>query len=173
MSPIVKYACEALAGVVVNCIMDGDDPWFKAKDVATALKYKDTDDAIRVHVADDDKRTQGSLILNPGVSPGLKGNWKNAKYINESGLYCLIFGSKMEEAKVFKHWVTREVLPAIRKTGSYNNYRYSRNQNELGTTEQERWKTVRELAIGNEDELQYKIITTFENNTLMHNHFQG
>ena len=65
---------------------------------------------------------------------------KNAKYINESGLYCFIFGSKMEEAKVFKHWVTREVLPTIRKTGSYSTYRYSRNKSELGTTKQERWK---------------------------------
>jgi prophage antirepressor-like protein len=119
MSPIVKYRCEALAGVVVNCIMDGDDPWFKAIDIATALKYTDTDQAIRLHVSDDDKRTQGSLIFNPVKSTGLKGNWKNTKYINESGLYCLIFGSEMEEAKIFKHWVTREVLPSIRKTGSY------------------------------------------------------
>jgi hypothetical protein len=52
-----------------------------------------------------------------------------------------------------------EVLPAIRKTGSYSTYRYSRNENELGTTKQERWKTVRELAIGKEDELHYKIIS--------------
>ena len=65
MDSIVKYACEALAGVVVNCIMDGDVPWFKGVDVATALKYARTDKAIRDHVSEDDKRDQGSLILNP------------------------------------------------------------------------------------------------------------
>jgi prophage antirepressor-like protein len=158
MSRIVKYTCEVLAGASVNCIIENGEPWFKAVDVANALKYKDTDDAIRTHVADDDKRQQGSFNLNPGKTPGygssnlnpgetpgygssnlnpletpgygssnfnpvkttgLKGNWKIAKYINESGLYCLIFGSEMVEAKVFKHWVTREVLPQIRKTGTY------------------------------------------------------
>ena len=119
MSSIVKYSCQVLAGVEVNCIMDNDVPWFKAIDVATALKYVRTDDAIRKHVADDDKRDQGSFILNPRDSRGLKGNWKNAIYINESGLYCLIFCSDMPEAKVFKYWVTRDVLPSIRETGSY------------------------------------------------------
>ena len=119
MSQIVKYACEALAGASVSCIIENGEPWFKAKDAATVLKYKDTDDAIRQHVAYDDERQQGSFNLNPGKTPGLKGNWKIAKYINESGLYCLIFGSELDDAKVFKHWVTREVLPQISKTGSY------------------------------------------------------
>jgi prophage antirepressor-like protein len=119
MSQIVKYACEALAGASVSCIIENGEPWFKAKDAATVLKYKDADQAIRMHVAHDDKRQQGSFNLNPVKTTGLKGNWKIAKYINESGLYCLIFGSELDEAIVFKHWVTREVLPQIRKTGSY------------------------------------------------------
>ena len=140
--------------------MDGDDPWFKAIDIATALKYKNTDDAVRRLVSGDDKRSLGSIISNPRESLGLKGNWKNTTCMNESGLYRLIFGSEMQEAKVFKHWVTCEVLPSIRKTGSYSTYRYSRNENELGTTKQERWKTVRELAIGKEDELHYRIKKT-------------
>ncbi len=127
MSQIVKYLCEELCGASVSCIIENGEPWFKAIDVAKALKYTDTDQAMRQHVAHDDKRQQGSFNLNPvkttglnpGKTPGLKGNWKIAKYINESGLYCLIFGSELDEAKVFKHWVTREVLPQIRKTGSY------------------------------------------------------
>jgi prophage antirepressor-like protein len=159
MNPLVKFTCEALAGMAVNCIMDGDDPWFKAIDVATALKYTDTDQAIRIHVSDDDIRTQGSLILNPVKSTGLKGNWKIAKYINESGLYCLIFGSEMAEAKVFKHWVTSEVLPAIRKTGFYNSdYHYWRNDPQLGTDDQERCRMVHQLATGREDDLHYKVV---------------
>ena len=70
MSQIVKYACEALAGASVSCIIENGEPWFKAKDAATVLKYKDTDDAIRRHVAHDDKRQQGSFILNPGKCRG-------------------------------------------------------------------------------------------------------
>jgi len=185
MGSIVKYTCEALAGAVVNCIIENGEPWFKAIDVATALKYVKPDKAIRMHVSDDDKRQQGSLISkppkteglkgickntesdedkseqgsNPPKTEGLKGNWKNAKYINESGLYCLIFGSDMAEAKVFKHWVTREVLPQIRKTGSYNkDYNYWRNVLELGATSQQRWKEVKRLAQGREDELHYRVV---------------
>ena len=120
MNSIVKYACEALAGASISCIIENGEPWFKAKDVATVLKYKDTDQAIRMHIAHDDKRHQGSFDLNPGKTTGLKGNWKIAKYGNESGLYCLIFGSETDEAIVFKHWVTREVLPQIRKADAIN-----------------------------------------------------
>ena len=99
MSQIIPYTCEQLGGVQINCIIDDGEPWFKAIDIATALKYRNTDDAVRRHVADDDKRQQGSFNLNPSVSRWLKGNWKMTKYINESGLYCLIFGSNMEEAR--------------------------------------------------------------------------
>ena len=74
MDSIVKYSCEALAGASVNCIIENGEAWFKAIDVATALKYTDTDDAVRRHVSQDDKRKQGSLISNPGTSPGLKGS---------------------------------------------------------------------------------------------------
>ena len=125
---------------------------FKAIDIATALKYTDTDKAIRRHVADDDKRQQGSFDLNPAFSGGLKGNWKVTKHINESGLYCLIFGSNMEETKLFKHWVTRDVLPQIRKTGSYDsNYHYWRD---VPMT----WGEVDQLASGREDQLHYKVV---------------
>ena len=119
MSSIVKYACDELGGVEISCIIVDDEPWFKAKDVATVLKYTNTRKAIQDHVSEDDKRDQGSFILKGNESLPLKGNSKNTIFINESGLYCLIFGSEMEEAKVFEHWVTSEVLPSIRKTGSY------------------------------------------------------
>ena len=116
------------------------------------MRYTDTDKAIRRHVTDDDKRQQGSFNLNPAISAGLKGNWKTTIYINESGLFCLIFGSNLAEAKVFKHWVTREVLPQIRKTGSYQcNYHYYRD----GPM---KWAEVDELAEGREDHLHYKVV---------------
>lgn len=87
-----------------------DEPWFVGKDVALALKYSNTKDALKKHVDSEDKR--GSQIATPGGIQILT-------IINESGLYSLIFGSKLESAKRFKHWVTSEVLPALRKTGIY------------------------------------------------------
>lgn len=86
------------------------DPWFVGKDVAEALGYAETAKAIRTHVDDDDK---GVSILD---TPGGK---QEVVIINESGVYSLVFSSKLPTAKKFKHWVTSEVLPAIRKTGGY------------------------------------------------------
>lgn len=86
------------------------EPWFVGKDVAQALGYSDTNKAIAMHVDEEDKlndKTSSSL--------GQRGGW----LINESGLYSLIMSSKMEKAKEFKHWITSEVLPSIRKTGAY------------------------------------------------------
>ena len=88
-----------------------NEPWFVGKDVAVALGYSNTRDALNRHVDNDDKNT----VVIPD---GNKGN-PNQTVINESGLYTLIFGSKLDSAKRFKHWVTSEVLPTIRKTGSY------------------------------------------------------
>lgn len=82
------------------------------KDVATALGYAKTENAIARHVDKEDK------TLTPfqgGCSTGVQ----KMTIINESGLYSLIFGSKLEKAKRFKHWVTSEVLPCIRKHGGY------------------------------------------------------
>lgn len=87
-----------------------NEPWFVGKDVAVSLGYKDTSDALKKHVADEDKLTR--CFADSGQN-------RQMYIINESGLYALIFGSKLESAKRFKHWVTSEVLPAIRKTGSY------------------------------------------------------
>lgn len=86
-------------------------PWLVGKDVAQALGYSDTNKAIAMHVEKEDKK------LNDKSSPSF--GQRGATLINESGLYALIFGSKLESARRFKRWVTSEVLPAIRKTGAY------------------------------------------------------
>lgn len=95
----------------IRTVTIDNEPWFVGKDVAEALGYANTRDALATHVMDEDKNT----VV---ISDGKRGN-PNQTVINESGLYALIFGSKLESAKRFKHWVTSEVLPAIRKTGSY------------------------------------------------------
>lgn len=91
--------------------IDGE-PYFVGSDVAKILGYLKPANAIANHVDDEDKTT--TLIQGTGS------NYKSkAVIINESGLYSLIFSSKLESAKRFKRWVTSEVLPAIRKTGTY------------------------------------------------------
>ena len=88
------------------------EPYFVGKDVATILGYAKPENAISNHVDDEDKTT--TLIQGTGS------NYKsNAVIINESGLYSLILSSKLPKAKEFKHWVTSEILPSIRKTGGY------------------------------------------------------
>lgn len=95
---------------VIRTVTIDNEPWFVGKDVAVALGYERTADAIRQHVEAEDKGV--GEIQTPGGT-------QNMTIINESGLYALIFGSKLESAKRFKHWVTSEVLPTIRKTGGY------------------------------------------------------
>ena len=88
------------------------ETWFVGKDVAEALGYKNPSNALQVHVDEEDKTTY--LIQVSGS------NYKTSTtVINESGLYSLVLSSKLPQARVFKHWVTSEVLPQIRKTGGY------------------------------------------------------
>ena len=96
----------------IRTVQLNNETYFVGKDVATALGYADTFGALKKHIMDEDK------LVCQIDSAGQK---RDATVINESGLYALIFGSKLESAKRFKHWVTSEVLPAIRKTGSYQN----------------------------------------------------
>lgn len=84
--------------------------WFVGKDVAEALGFKNSRDAILTHVFEEDKGVDTIYTL---------GGYQKMTIINESGLYALVFSSRLETAKDFKHWVTSEVLPVIRKTGSY------------------------------------------------------
>lgn len=93
--------------------IDGE-PYFVGKDVAVALGYAKPENAISAHVDQEDKTT--TLIQGDGS------NYKSkTTLINESGLYSLILSSKLPSAKEFKHWITAEVLPVIRKTGGYVN----------------------------------------------------
>lgn len=101
-------------GEIRTITIDGE-PWFVGKDVAAALGYKNTKDALKSHTDEEDKKIlQKSEITTLENIPN-----RGLTIINESGMYALIFGSKLESAKSFKHWVTSEVLPSIRKTGKY------------------------------------------------------
>ena len=86
------------------------EPWFIANDVATVLGYNNPRDALKKHVDDEDRAT---VAICDGRQI------RNVNAINESGLYSLILSSKLPSAKKFKHWVTSEVLPQIRRTGTY------------------------------------------------------
>ena len=98
-------------GQVRTVTIDGE-PWFVGKDVATALGYSNPSNAVVTHVDDEDKTTYSFQVSGS--------NYKTkATLINESGLYSLVLSSKLPTAKKFKHWITSEVLPAIRKHGGY------------------------------------------------------
>jgi prophage antirepressor-like protein len=86
------------------------EPWFCAKDVCDALGYDQTHKAVKRHVEEGDG-TKRPTPTTSGIQQML--------FINESGVYSLILGSKLESARRFKHWVTSEVLPSIRKQGGY------------------------------------------------------
>ena len=94
----------------IRTVMVDGEPWFVGKDVAEALGYANTRDAISKHVDGEDKGVAKCDTLS---------GRQNMAIINESGVYALVFGSKLESAKKFKHWVTSEVLPSIRKTGGF------------------------------------------------------
>lgn len=96
-------------GEVRTMVIEGE-PWFAGKDVADILGYRNGSRDINRHVDEEDKR---KIMLFDGKQD------KETIIINESGLYSLILSSKMPNAKKFKRWVTKEVLPSIRKTGGY------------------------------------------------------
>jgi prophage antirepressor-like protein len=109
----------------IRVVSDGNEPWFVGKDVAILLGYRDTVNALKNHVDVDDSK--GWQITTPSRGK------QTVKVINESGLYSLILSSKLPRAKEFKHWVTSEVLPSIRKTGSYT-VKESETQKQRATT---------------------------------------
>lgn len=94
----------------IRTVMIDDEPWFVGKDVAAALGYANSRKALADHVDDEDKGVTNCDTL---------GGTQQMTIINESGMYALIFGSRLESARKFKHWVTSEVLPAVRRTGRY------------------------------------------------------
>lgn len=98
-------------GTIRGFVDDNGNPWFVGKDVATALGYSNPRDALAKHVDDEDKNTVA-------ICEGKRGK-SNLTIINEAGLYNLVFSYKLPSAKDFKHWVTSEVLPTLRKIGCY------------------------------------------------------
>lgn len=129
-------------GKIRTVIIDNEG-WFVGKDVASALGYVDTDQALRSHVDKEDKLTR--KIDGEGQS-------RNMAVINESGLYSLILSSKLPNAKKFKRWVTSEVLPQIRKTGSYQIPKMSKELEAI-------------LMIDDKQQKMDERITKLENNT--------
>lgn len=100
-------------GAIRTIEKDGE-PWFVGKDVAAALGYSNTKDALSRHVDTEDKY-QGEGVAFPDPH----GVLQYPTIINESGLYSLVLSSKLSTAKKFKRWVTSEVIPSIRKHGAY------------------------------------------------------
>jgi prophage antirepressor-like protein len=103
----------------VTIIIDKDKAvWFKGCDVATILGYGNSREAMKKHIDMEDKKKMNELMPSRNGTP--LNSQPHTTYINESGLYSLMFGSRMENAKKFKRWITKEVLPSIRETGSYS-----------------------------------------------------
>lgn len=94
----------------IRTVQIENEPWFVAKDLTDKLGYSNGRDAVALHVDEEDKS-------NVGISDGSQN--RNMTIVNESGLYSLILSSKLQTAKNFKHWVTSDVIPQIRKTGQY------------------------------------------------------
>ena len=104
----------------ISVIKYRDDIWFRGKDIAKALGYEKTHNAMLKHVDDDDKSILEDIRRRPQIEAPFKNEQGGSIFINESGLYSLIFGSRSESAKNFKRWVTKDVLPSIQKTGRYD-----------------------------------------------------
>lgn len=130
----------------VRTLIVNEEPNFVGSDVAKILGYTNPQKAIRDHVDFEDKLTE-QIVLS--------GQRRNTIFINESGLYSLIFSSKLESAKRFKRWVTSEVLPTLRKTGSYQS-------KPMTTSEQ-----IQLIAQGN-TELDERITAIEETYPIMH-----
>ena len=112
-------------GQIRTLEIDGE-PWFVGKDVADALGYSDTKSALADHVDAEDKQ-----IIQRGQIAALEVPNRGLTIINESGLYSLVLSSKLPAAREFKRWITREVIPAIRKNGGYINGQQEMNPEEL------------------------------------------
>lgn len=131
------------------------EPLFCGQDVCKALGYKRTDKAIRRHVNSSDvlKRSIARIVKNR-YGQSTKTQKVGMLFVNESGVYSLVFGSKLESAQRFKHWVTSEVLPAIRKNGGY----FHINPDETPEQIKARFQKVLEEAIAERD----KVIVSLE-----------
>jgi len=142
MSMIKKFQCEAL-NCSIDCLMVNGEPWFNGQIVAESLGYDRPTKAIHDHVPEKFKTPFKTLISASGLYLPNSGTYKRGEaktlFISEAGLYRLIFKSRLKEAQAFCDWVCSEVLPSIRKTGSYS------------------FDQVKQMAKG-ENRLQYRVI---------------
>lgn len=112
----------------IRTVMVEDEPWMVGKDVAEALGYSNSRDALAKHVDSEDKGVATCDTL---------GGKQDLRIINESGFYAMVFGSKLDSAKRFKHWVTHDVLPSLRKTGHYELPHMSKQQILIATLQEQ------------------------------------
>ena len=132
-----KFANEDLEIELTSFIDDKQNVWFRGKDIAKILGYSDTDQAIRYNVDPEDRK---SFPVN---CTGYSQRGRPPIFISESCFYSLVLSSKLETAKKFKHWVTSQVLPSIRKYGQYKLF-------------DSPWNKM--IMIGNETDLHYKVV---------------
>ena len=109
-------------GRKITVIHVNDEVWFKGKDIAKILEYQNTEQSLKQNIDDEDRIrfTDFDTYFQNGYPNTVKKQKSNTIFINESGLYSLIMRSKMKAAKSFQRWVTKEVLPSIRKTGTFD-----------------------------------------------------
>ena len=129
IADIVPITCEATNTEIFSCAEFGNltvleidnEPWFVGKEITEKLGYEHSSSAIRNHVDSEDTQVlKYRGCANSAQAKLWKGSdYSDKKLINESGLYSLVLSSKLEGAKRFKRWVTKDILPAIRKTGGY------------------------------------------------------
>ena len=134
-----KFVNKDLGIELTSFIDKQQNVWFVGKDVACLLGFKDTNQAIRKHVEEEDKY-KGAVKTTGGLQQSF--------YVNESGFYSLVLSSKLDTAKKFKRWITSEVLPSIRKYGQYKLY-------------DSPWNKM--IMIGNETDLHYKVVQLIRN----------
>ena len=146
-----KFANKDLGIELTSYIDKQQNVWFRGKDVAQILGYRDTDDAVRRHVSSENKMRQ---FIQPKCCPGKMPGQQNdirgkyCTFINEPGFYELVFGSKLEFAKKFRQWVFNTVLPSIRNYGQYKMF-------------DSPWNKM--IMIGNETDLHYKVVQLIRN----------
>ena len=130
-------------GEIRICGADTENPLFCAMDLCRALGLTNGRKAVKDHCDEEDVTKRYTLT---------KGGEQELTYVNESGMYALILGSKLPQAKQFKHWITSEILPSIRKTGSYSVEQLSRKQLALMVVQAEEEKE--RLALENKQQAQ-------------------
>ena len=127
----------------IRTILINGEPWFVGRDIAKALGYSNTKDALLIHVSEDDR-----MIIHRSAYPTLDIPNRGLTIINEPGFYSLVLNSRLPSAKKFKRWVTHDVLPSIRKTGNYATPQLVGPSEELVRLCQEMRQTIDKFSTG-------------------------